>query len=1726
MRNLFCVLALFISLLICIPAIADIDPDLLAGMKARSIGPAGMSGRVAAVESVVSNPDIIYVGAATGGVWKSINGGITWTPLFDKQPVAAIGAISVFQQDPDIVWVGTGEGNVRNSASVGDGVYKSLDGGTTWTHVGLDKSERISRIILHPTNPNIAYVAAMGQEWGENADRGVFKTEDGGKSWKKVLYVNEKVGAADLTIDPSNPEKLIAAMWEYRRWPWFFKSGGPYSGLYITNNGGDSWKKLTEEDGLPKGDLGRIGVAFSKSNPLIVYAIVEAEKSAIIRSEDGGKKWKKMNEETDIANRPFYYADIRVDPEYPSRIYSLASVIRVSNDNGKTWETLVPFRSVHPDHHAMWINPKDPTHLIIGNDGGVAISQDRGATWRFVGNLPFGQFYHINVDMDQPYNIYGGMQDNGSWRGPSQIWENAGVRNQHWEEVGFGDGFDTSPDPEDSMKGYSMSQEGYLLRWNLQTGERKSIRPAGPDDTPLRFNWNAGFAQDPFDAATIYYGSQFLHKSTDRGETWKIISPDLTSNNKEWQKQLESGGLTPDVSGAENYTTIIAIAPSPKQKDVIWVGTDDGRVHVTRDGGKNWESVEKNVKGVPANTWVPQIRASRYDAGSAFVVFDDHRRSNWTPYAYFTSDYGKTWKSIVTKDIRGYCLSIEQDPVKPDILFLGTEFGLYVTLDDGKKWFRWTAGFPTVSTMDLEIHPRDEDLVIATHGRAAYIIDDIRPLRSLSEATMKEPIHFYQGGDAQQYEVKQTGGERFPGDAEFKGDNRPYGAILTYSLNVEGLPLPDEDKEKNRKEAERKKKLEEKLKGTPTPETKGEDKPVEGEEPKDKEGPQVDIKITDSSGKIIRSFKAPARMGLNRAAWDLKMDAFKEPPREETERFREPGGPEVLPGTYGVTIAYKDNEAKGQVKVVGDPRYKISDADRQANFDAIMKAGKVQELATAAIQRLVNTQSDIDVIQKKIDSLEKDWKRDNPDKKDSPYKTLTDTARALKKDLSAQEKKLWTPPKTKGLLGDEDAWSKIQNAMQSLQSSWDKPTEAQLTYLRQAETVLNRELKNTNDLFTTKVAAFRKQVQDSKILLLPEYEPLNTQSSMGTGDVRHRSGKRPDPVDQMMSATQTQSSDSCAPSAAKPECDIHSFAKPDEVVVKHLDLDLTVNFDKRELSGKASLQIENKTGATKLYLDTHGLNISKVTLDQNDKPAKFELGEEIRFLGQSLEIEIEKTTKTVNVYYSTQPEAAALQWLTPEQTSEKKRPFLFTQSQAILARTWVPCQDSPGIRMTYSATIHVPSDLMAVMSAENPIKKNPGGVYEFKMTNPIPSYLLALAVGDLDFRAIGKRTGVYAEPSVVEKAAWEFADMEKMVETAEKLYGPYRWGRYDVIVLPPSFPFGGMENPRLTFLTPTMIAGDRSNVSLIAHELAHSWSGNLVTNATWNDFWLNEGFTTYFEHRIMEALYGKDYNEMLALIGVQDLKREIADLGEKSPDTHLYLNLAGRNPDDGATDIPYDKGYLFLRTIEENVGREKWDTFLKSYFNEHAFQSMTTAEFLEILKSKLLTNNPALEEKLQMNAWVYGPGIPSNSAQPHSDRFLKVEEQAKAFQSGTSAKQLKTTGWTSHEWIHFLQALPAEMNEKQMAELDSAFHFSETGNAEVLQEWLLHVINSKYKPAYPVMEKFLTNMGRRKFLKPLYTELAKTPEGLEFARNVYKKARPTYHSVSVNTIDEILKWQS
>jgi leukotriene-A4 hydrolase len=587
----------------------------------------------------------------------------------------------------------------------------------------------------------------------------------------------------------------------------------------------------------------------------------------------------------------------------------------------------------------------------------------------------------------------------------------------------------------------------------------------------------------------------------------------------------------------------------------------------------------------------------------------------------------------------------------------------------------------------------------------------------------------------------------------------------------------------------------------------------------------------------------------------------------------------------------------------------------------------------------------------------------------------------------------------------------------------------------------------------------------------------------------------------------------------------HSYSRPEEVKVEHLNLDLNVDFTKKQLAGKATLRIRNAGNHTKLILDARDLTINGATRDDGGaNPATFRLGQAQGTFGAPLEIEITPQTKSVTIDYATSPTAAALQWLEPPQTAGKTHPFLLSQSQAILARTWVPIQDTPMVRFTYDAVIRVPKDLLAVMSAENPTQKNAEGVYQFRMPQPIPSYLLAISVGDMAFRSLGTSTGVYAEVPVVEKAAAEFVDTQKMVGAAESLGGPYRWGRYDMLVLPPSFPFGGMENPRLTFLTPTMIAGDRSLVSLIAHELAHSWSGNLVTNATWNDFWLNEGFTTYFERRISEQLYGKDHAEMLWTLGMKELRDEFAEVPDK--DEHLVLDLAGRDPDEGATQVAYEKGALFLRLVEETAGRDKFDAFLRQYFSDFAFQTMTTDRFLQLLRERLLVPNKVDEATLQIDAWMRGPGLPANAPAPQSEAFKKVEEQVAVFKAGAEGRAVMARGWTTQEWLHFIHSLPQDLGPGRMSSLDQRFHFTDSGNSEILSAWLELAILNSYEPAMPALERFLTSQGRRKFLKPLYTKLAATPEGLERAKQIYAKARPTYHSVSQQTIDEILKWKA
>ena len=598
------------------------------------------------------------------------------------------------------------------------------------------------------------------------------------------------------------------------------------------------------------------------------------------------------------------------------------------------------------------------------------------------------------------------------------------------------------------------------------------------------------------------------------------------------------------------------------------------------------------------------------------------------------------------------------------------------------------------------------------------------------------------------------------------------------------------------------------------------------------------------------------------------------------------------------------------------------------------------------------------------------------------------------------------------------------------------------------------------------------------------------------------------------------------------EVDPHSFSQPDIAKITHLDWQATVDFDTQTIEATATYDIEKSQSAGQIVFDTNDLTILDVT-DQDGNNLDYSLGETEPFLGRPLIVKIDDEVTRVGISYKTSPGAEALQWLNAKQTTGEQMPFLFTQSQAILCRSWIPIQDSPGIRITYNARVQVPEGMLALMSATNPTARNESGEYEFAMKQPIPAYLMALAVGDIDYAPVSERTGVYAEPAVLKPAAWEFAEMETMVQAAEELYGPYAWDVYDLIVLPPSFPFGGMENPRLTFATPTILAGDRSLTSLVAHELAHSWSGNLVTNATWDDFWLNEGFTVYFEQRIMESVYGRDYSEMLALLSYQDLQATINKLNSKglAEDTKLKLELAGRNPDDGMTDIAYNKGYFFLRLLEENFGRETFDNFLKTYFKENAFKSMTTEDFVEYLKKNLFEANSVTWDQELIDRWIYGEGLPADAPVPESDRFEQVDKVMQSWLAEQPIgilipqEDLLTKKWSSHEWLHFIRQIPNDISVQQMKELDDYLQFTYSGNSEILAAWMVHVIRNQYEPGYENLENFLVSAGRRKFLVPLYGEMAKTDSGLEMAREIYAKARPNYHYVSTSTIDEMLGWQ-
>jgi len=943
----------------------EFSMDILKNMKPRNIGPGGMSGRVTSIDVVTSNPEIMYVGTASGGIWKSTSGGVKWEPIFEKELTASIGAIAIQQSNPSVIWAGTGEGNPRNSLNGGFGIYKSLDAGKTWKSMGLEKTRHIHRVVIDPTNSDVVYVGAIGSPWGEHKERGVYKTTDGGKSWKQILFTNTKSGAADLIMDPKNPNKLIATIWEHKRDPWFFKSGGTGSGVYITYDGGENWKQITEKEGLPAGELGRIGVAIAPSNPDIIYALIEAKKNALYKSEDGGFKWEKINDKEDIGNRPFYYSEIYVDPQNENRLYTVFTYINVSQDGGKNFKELMPAygvdNGVHPDHHAWWIHPTNGKFMIDGNDGGLNITHDGGKSWRFIGNIPVAQFYHINVDNEFPYNVYGGMQDNGSWRGPAYVWKAQGIRNSYWQEISFGDGFDVVPDKDDSRYGWSMSQQGSVVRYDYLTGNNYSVKPTHADATvELRFNWNAAINMDPFDNNTLYFGSQFVHKSTDKGLTWKVVSPDLSTNNPEKLKQGESGGLTMDATGAENHCTILVIEPSVLEKNMLWAATDDGQVHITKNGGQTWTNVAKNIKGLPENSWITQIKASNKNKGEALLIANDYRRFNYTPYAYRTKNYGKSWERIVDEnDVQSYTLCIIEDPENENLLFLGTDDGLYISINAGEKWTKWNEGFPTVPVKDLVIHPRENDLIIGTFGRAAWVLDDIRPLRAIAKGTIiSKKLELFAPPTAYQAETQQPTGSRFGADAMYHGENRGRGAIISYYINN-----PDAKKNENMSVTDEGEKSEENKEDG--------DLVVSNEESDKKENitknDSIKLEIFDGERQIrTLKFKVPKENGVHKITWYLDEKGVESASRTIKKSKSEPSGISVKPGIYRLKMTFRDAVSEQDIKVEFDPRLQISEEAINQKYNASKELETYQEKITAIVKQLVESKNTAETIKSQL----------------------------------------------------------------------------------------------------------------------------------------------------------------------------------------------------------------------------------------------------------------------------------------------------------------------------------------------------------------------------------------------------------------------------------------------------------------------------------------------------------------------------------------------------------------------------------------------------------------------------------------------------------------------------------------------------------------------------------------------------------------------------------------
>ena len=1064
--------------------------DRFKNLEFREIGPAVMGGRIDDFAVVESNPNIVYVGVASGGVWKTTNNGTTWEPVFDKQSVSTIGDIAIAPSDPSIVWVGTGEPNNRQSSSWGDGVYKSLDGGKTWKRMGLEATRHIGRIVVHPKNPEVAYVAALGHLWGPNPERGVYKTTDGGKTWLQVLKINDDTGVSDIAMDSQSPETLYAAAYERRRTPYGFNGGGPDSAIYKTTDGGATWKKLTK--GLPYengGETGRIGLEIYRKDPNIVYALVQHEKGGIYRSEDKGETWKKMS---DTNPRPSYYSQVRIDPNNDLRIWALGASMYYSEDGGKTFSTQ-RVQKIHGDFHAMWIDPADSSHMLTGSDGGIHWSYDTGKTWDFVNTIAIGQFYEVGLDNEKPYHICGGLQDNGSWCGPIQTLARDGIANEDWQVIHGGDGFYAAIDNVEPWIVYTESQDGYIDRRDLRTEQQRSIKPEAKAGEPhYRFQWNSPVAVSAHQHTTIYYGGNYLFKSTDRGDNWTRLGGELTTDVD--RNKLQVLGKTPDKStlsrhdGVQEYPTITTLSESPLTPNVLWVGTDDGNVQVTRDGGKTWKNVGLKVPGVPKGTYVSRVVASKTSEGAALVTFDGHRGDDYSVYIFATSDYGESWKAIRNgiPDSAGSVHVVREHPRSTNLLFAGTEFGLWVSWDRGANWAAVKNNFPTVPVDDIEIQARENDLVLATHGRSIWVFDDLTPIEKMDANVAVSSLTFFPPRAATAWHLRNR--RWSAGQKMFMAKNPLYGAILNYYLKQALPPEPpknDTDDKDNKDNKDKKDPPAEKTKDDAAAKKEG----------------KVKISVADKDGKLVREFDGPGAAGVNRTSWDLRWNAPAEATPEQLEAMAAgygfgPLGPFAEPGEYTIKIKAGDQEASQKVTVEADARVVISDADRAARREAISQL-YVMAKTTDKERRT------IEGIQTALKTAREQWKKDAG--KPNTAKIPDDIVKAadeLQKKVDAVAQKFIREREGLGNAGPPFEWKpdplpmQVQDLLADLDGFAAAPGGQQKEKLTELTPLVSEASAQVEKLAGEDLPALNKKMNDAGI---PHIVPAPPQGRGGRG---------------------------------------------------------------------------------------------------------------------------------------------------------------------------------------------------------------------------------------------------------------------------------------------------------------------------------------------------------------------------------------------------------------------------------------------------------------------------------------------------------------------------------------------------------------------------------------------------------------------------------------------------